>query len=63
MKSPKDGKKPGATGPERMAVDPKRAEDLRESARQGGEADANFGLAVVVFLLGYAAYVLVSRLL
>ncbi|GEM_PF-4079813 len=49
--------------PERMAVDPERAEDLRNSARQGGEADVNIGLIILVFLLAYAAWVLVSKVL
>lgn len=46
--------------PERMAVGPERAADLRESARQGGEAEANIGLVLLLFLLAYAVWVLMG---
>ncbi len=51
----------GIKDPERMAVGPERAENLRESARQKGEADANVGLIVGIGLLVYAVWVLVNR--
>jgi hypothetical protein len=50
-----------AEEPERMAVGPERAEDLREASRQGGEADANFGLIVGIGLLVYALWVLIGK--
>ena len=43
-----------------MAVGPERAADLREPARQGGEAEANIGLVLLLFLLAYAVWVLMG---
>lgn len=46
-----------------MDVDPDRAQDLREAARQGGEAEANVGLVLVIFLAAYFAWTFVSGML
>lgn len=49
--------------PEPMDVSPERAEDLRHSARMGGEANARVGLIIGIFLALYAAWVIISKLL